>query len=110
MNDFTSLRRHMRGLETAPRRTTTKRNTMTTTTTSGTVVFFDNLRAFGFVTPDGVDPNDKTNHLFLSAHALRRAGIASLDRGDRIALRIEEPRKPGRRREAQGIELLERAA
>jgi cold shock CspA family protein len=71
----------------------------------GVVAFFDVVRGFGFVIPAGTDATDKSAHLYLSVHALKRAGISSLAKGDKITFRREESRHVGRKAEAQQIEM-----
>jgi cold shock CspA family protein len=52
---------------------------------------------------------EKGNHLYISVHAVKRSGLASLDRGDKIRFRREVSKYPGRKAECQDIEILERA-
>jgi cold shock CspA family protein len=73
----------------------------------GTIAFYDASKGFGFCVPDGVDPADKSLHCYISAHALRRAGISSLASGDRISFRREK--RTSRKDETQDI-VLEKAA
>lgn len=82
---------------------------MDDTREQGTVQFFDNIRSFGFVTPAGADPSDKSKSLFLSGHAVRRAGLSSLSKGAAISFRREKSGQ-GRRDEVQDIELIDKAA
>ena len=71
------------------------------------IAFYDQAKGFGFACPAGVDPADKSRHLYVSVHALRRAGSASLNKGDRIEYRKEVPKYAGRKSECQDIMLLE---
>jgi cold shock CspA family protein len=75
----------------------------------GVVAFFDLVRGYGFVTPAGADPADKSAGLYLSIHALKRAGISLLAKGDRIEYRKEASKYPGRKPEAQDIRLMQAA-
>jgi cold shock CspA family protein len=75
---------------------------------TGTVAFFDATRGFGFCIPDGTDAADKSLHCYISAHAVRRAGISSLASGDRITYRREK--RTSRKDETQDIVLVEKAA
>ena len=67
------------------------------------------VRGFGFVVPAGTDATDKSQHLYLSAHALRRAGIASVEKGARIEYRKKVSRHAGRKPECQDVRLIEAA-
>jgi cold shock CspA family protein len=49
----------------------------------GTVAFFDATRGYGFCVPGGADPTDKSQNLYISIHALKRAGL-SFNKGDKI--------------------------
>jgi cold shock CspA family protein len=55
-----------------------KGNTMTTpeNTETGVIAFYDSTKGFGICTPDGADPTDKSQSLYVSGAALQRAGIA----------------------------------
>jgi cold shock CspA family protein len=74
----------------------------------GTIVFFDHARGFGFCAADGTDPTDKSRNLYVSVHALRRAGLLSLNKGDRISFRREK--RQGRKDEVQDIRVISPAA
>jgi cold shock CspA family protein len=76
----------------------------------GTIAFYDATRGFGFAIPDGAEPTDKSQHLYVSGYAVKRARLASLDRGDRITYRREVSKHVGRKAECQQIEVIERAA
>jgi cold shock CspA family protein len=76
----------------------------------GVIKFFDATRGFGFCCPVGCDPDDKSATLYVSAHAVKRANLASLDKGDKIRYRREVSKHPGRKPECQQIELLGKAA
>ncbi|HEY9056441.1 MAG TPA: cold-shock protein [Aurantimonas sp.] len=51
---------------------------------TGTVKFFNEAKGFGFVTPDG-----GAKDVFLHVSALERAGISSLNEGDKISFDTE---------------------
>jgi cold shock CspA family protein len=44
------------------------------------------------------------------ANAVRRYGLTTLSKGQRVGFRVQEPFKPGRKCEAQDIRLLDEAA
>jgi cold shock protein len=77
---------------------------------SGTVAFFDVERNFGFIVPDGTSPNERDRHLFVHGNAVSRSGLSTLAKGQRVAFRVSEPRRPGMKNEAQGLRLLDEAA
>jgi cold shock protein len=56
--------------------------------TIGTVKFFNTSKGFGFIAPDGGGKD-----VFVHASALQRAGLASLDEGQRVVVDIAEGRK-----------------
>jgi cold shock CspA family protein len=74
-------------------------------TTTGTLVYFDGQK--GFVAPDGVDPRDKSQQLFLHHRALVRSGVSGIMVGARIAYDVKPSRFPGGKPECQSIEILE---
>jgi cold shock CspA family protein len=76
----------------------------------GKIVFFDVVRGFGFCCPDSADPTDKSQHLYVSVHAVKRAGLTSLSKGDTITCVREQSRHPGQKPEVQQIGIVERAA
>ncbi len=51
---------------------------------TGTVKFFNEAKGFGFVTPDG-----GSKDVFIHVSALERAGISSLNEGDKISFDTE---------------------
>ena len=51
---------------------------------TGTVKFFNEAKGFGFVTPEG-----GAKDVFLHVSALERAGISSLNEGDKISFDTE---------------------
>jgi len=50
----------------------------------GTVKFFNSSKGFGFVTPEG-----GAKDVFLHVSALERAGLTSVNEGDRISFDVE---------------------
>ena len=50
----------------------------------GTVKFFNSSKGFGFVTPEG-----GAKDVFLHVSALERAGLSSVNEGDRISFDVE---------------------
>jgi cold shock CspA family protein len=76
----------------------------------GVVAFYDPRKNFGFAIPDGADPTDRTQSLYISGAALARSGVGALEKGDRIRFRREQPRHKGRKCEVQDVELVEKAA
>jgi cold shock protein len=65
---------------------------------SGTLKFYNAAKGFGFVTPE-----DGSKDVFIHATALERAGIHSLNEGDKITSVLEDDRK-GRGKQAGQIE------
>jgi CspA family cold shock protein len=65
---------------------------------SGTLKFYNSAKGFGFITPD-----DGSKDVFVHATALERAGIRSLNEGDKITFVLEDDRK-GRGKQAGQIE------
>jgi CspA family cold shock protein len=52
---------------------------------NGTVKWFDQVRGFGFVTPD-----DGGQDVFLHSSVLQRAGRADVQQGEKIALDVRD--------------------
>jgi cold shock protein len=65
---------------------------------TGTLKFYNAAKGFGFVTPE-----DGSKDVFVHATALERAGIRSLNEGDKITFVLEDDRK-GRGKQAGQIE------
>jgi cold shock protein len=65
---------------------------------SGTVKFFNAAKGYGFVTPA-----DGSKDVFVHASALEKAGIRSLNEGDKVTFLLEDDRK-GRGKQAGAIE------
>ncbi|RFC65504.1 cold-shock protein [Fulvimarina endophytica] len=58
---------------------------------TGTIKFFNETKGFGFVTPEG-----GSKDVFLHISALERAGISSVQEGDKITFDTEaDPRGKG---------------
>jgi CspA family cold shock protein len=66
---------------------------------TGTVKFFNAAKGFGFIKPE-----DGANDVFVHATALERAGIRSLNEGDRVTFVLEDDRR-GRGKQAGQVEL-----
>ena len=66
---------------------------------TGTVKFFNGAKGFGFI-----QPADGSNDVFVHATALERAGIRSLNEGDKVSFILEDDRK-GRGKQAGSSEL-----
>ena len=66
---------------------------------TGTVKFFNGAKGFGFI-----QPADGSKDVFVHAAALERAGIRSLNEGDKVSFILEDDRK-GRGKQAGSIEL-----
>lgn len=64
----------------------------------GTVKFFNSAKGFGFIAPA-----DGSKDVFVHVSALERAGIASLNEGDKVSFVLEDDRK-GRGKQAAQIE------
>ena len=65
---------------------------------TGTVKFFNGAKGFGFITPE-----DGSKDVFVHASALERAGIRSLNEGDKVTFSLENDRR-GRGKQAGQIE------
>lgn len=65
---------------------------------SGTVKFFNAAKGYGFI-----QPSDGGKDVFVHASALERAGIRSLNEGDKVTFVLEDDRK-GRGKQAGSIE------
>ena len=61
---------------------------------TGTVKFFNTAKGFGFIRPE-----QGGNDVFVHATALERAGIRSLNEGDRVSFVLEDDRR-GRGKQA----------
>jgi CspA family cold shock protein len=67
---------------------------------SGKVKFFNANKGFGFVSPE-----DGSRDVFVHASALERAGIRSLNEGDRVTFVLEDDKR-GRGKQAGQIEKV----
>ena len=65
---------------------------------TGTVKFYNSAKGFGFI-----QPADGSKDVFVHATALERAGIRSLNEGDKVSFVLEDDRK-GRGKQAGQIE------
>jgi len=65
---------------------------------SGTVKFFNGAKGFGFISPE-----DGSKDVFVHATALERAGLRTLNEGDKVTFVLEDDRK-GRGKQAAQIE------
>jgi CspA family cold shock protein len=65
---------------------------------SGTLKFYNSAKGFGFITPE-----DGSKDVFVHASALEKAGIQTLNEGDKITFILEDDRK-GRGKQAGQIE------
>ena len=66
---------------------------------TGTVKFFNAAKGFGFIVPE-----QGGNDVFVHATALERAGIRSLNEGDRVSFVLEDDRRR-RGKQAGQVEL-----
>ena len=66
--------------------------------TTGTVKFFNAAKGYGFISPA-----DGSKDVFVHVSALERAGIRSLNEGDKVSFILEDDRK-GRGKQAGAIE------
>jgi cold shock protein len=65
----------------------------------GTVKFFNGAKGFGFITPA-----DGSKDVFVHVTALERAGLRSLNEGDKVTFVLEDDRR-GRGKQAAQIEM-----
>ena len=66
---------------------------------TGTVKFYNDQKGFGFIAPESGEKD-----VFVHATALERAGIRSLNEGDRVSFVLEDDRR-GRGKQAGQIQL-----
>jgi len=59
--------------------------------TSGTVKFYNTQKGYGFIAPDGGG-----NDVFVHASALERAGIRTLNEGQKVQFDTELDRRSGK--------------
>jgi CspA family cold shock protein len=65
---------------------------------TGTVKFFNTAKGFGFIQPENGDKD-----VFVHATALERAGLHSLNEGDKVTFVVEDDRR-GRGKQAGQIQ------
>ena len=58
---------------------------------TGTVKWFNGQKGFGFIQPD-----DGGNDVFVHISAVERAGLGSLNEGQKVAFELEKDRKSGK--------------
>ena len=58
---------------------------------TGTVKWFNGVKGFGFIQPD-----DGGNDVFVHISAVERAGMGSLNEGQKVAFELEKDRKSGK--------------
>ncbi|HYM98777.1 MAG TPA: cold-shock protein [Aestuariivirgaceae bacterium] len=66
---------------------------------NGTVKFFNTAKGFGFITPEG-----GSKDVFVHITALERAGIRSLNEGQKVTFETENDRR-GRGPQAVNVQL-----
>ena len=59
--------------------------------TTGTVKWFNGQKGFGFIQPD-----DGGADVFVHISAVERAGMGSLNEGDKVSYELERDRKSGK--------------
>jgi CspA family cold shock protein len=65
---------------------------------TGTVKFFNSAKGFGFIAPE-----DGSKDVFVHATAVERAGLRTLNEGDKVTFTLEADRK-GRGKQAAQLE------
>ena len=58
---------------------------------TGTVKWFNGQKGFGFITPDEGGPD-----VFVHISAVERAGLRTLNEGDKITFELESDRRSGK--------------
>ena len=66
---------------------------------TGTVKFYNSSKGFGFI-----QPQDGSKDVFVHATALERAGIRTLNEGDKVSFELEDDRR-GRGKQAAQVQL-----
>jgi CspA family cold shock protein len=65
---------------------------------TGTVKFFNSAKGFGFISPE-----DGSKDVFVHATAVERAGLRTLNEGDKVTFILEDDRK-GRGKQAAQLQ------
>jgi CspA family cold shock protein len=65
---------------------------------SGTVKFFNAAKGFGFISPE-----DGSKDVFVHATAIEKAGLRTLNEGDKVTFTVEDDRK-GRGKQAAQLQ------
>jgi CspA family cold shock protein len=73
--------------------------------TTGTVIFYMSDRGFGFIQPD-----DGSHDVFVHISAVQHAGVAALEKGQRVSFDIEADRKRPDRVRARNLKLIDDGA
>ena len=58
---------------------------------TGTVKWFNGQKGFGFIQPDGGGPD-----VFVHISAVERAGLSSLNEGQKVAFELEKDNRSGK--------------
>ena len=58
---------------------------------TGTVKFFNTTKGYGFIQPD-----DGGNDVFVHISAVERAGLRSLNEGQKVSYELEQDRRSGK--------------
>ena len=58
---------------------------------TGIVKFFNHSRGFGFIAPNGGGPD-----VFVHATAVERAGMSSINEGQKLSFEVETDRRSGK--------------
>lgn len=66
---------------------------------TGTVKFFNSAKGFGFIAPE-----DGSKDVFVHVTAIERAGLRTLNEGDKVSFVLEDDRK-GRGKQAAQLEM-----
>lgn len=64
---------------------------MTTGTTTGTVKWFNSQKGFGFI-----QPQDGSKDVFVHVSAVERAGMSTLQEGQKVSFDVVADRKTGK--------------
>ncbi|CTQ77636.1 cold-shock protein [Roseibium alexandrii] len=59
--------------------------------TIGTVKFFNSTKGYGFIQPE-----DGSNDVFVHISAVERAGLATLNEGDKVSFEVVQDRRSGK--------------